>query len=47
MDMEKKLTNTELYEDPKKQKGTEIGMLEVEPSSLAGRFLSPAAEPKG
>lgn len=37
----------ELYDDPKNGNGTDIGILEEDQSSLAGKLLSPAAEPKG
>lgn len=37
----------ELYADPKNWKGTDTGILEVDPSSFAGKLLSPAAELKG
>lgn len=41
------LTKIELYDEPKKGKFTDTGILEVEPSSLALKLLSPAAEPNG
>lgn len=41
------LTKIELYDEPKKEKFTDTGILEVEPSSLALKLLSPAAEPNG
>lgn len=37
----------ELYDDPKNGKGIDTEILGVEESSLAGKLLSPAAEPKG
>lgn len=41
------LTKIELYDEPKKGKFTDTGILVVEPSSLALKLLSPAAEPNG
>jgi hypothetical protein len=41
------LTYIELYDEPKKGKGIVIGICDVEPSSLAGKLLSPEAAPKG
>lgn len=36
-----------LNDGPKNGNGTDIGILEVDPSSLAGKLLSPAVRPKG
>lgn len=41
------LTKMKRYDGPKNGNGTDIRILEVDPSSLPGKLMSPAVRPKG